>query len=312
MSLTRFALIGAFFVLVQSGCTSPWTRTTAYSGSRVFLFYEWQEEDGKVRSLGYSHPCEIADGELSFLLKQLRYEDESVFNGLAADRLLSAEEAGELVKSLRPALAGLSSDKRVRFLVVRKAGKVIPQLLATSGVVFQRGTTLNFAFDSIYEPVRLMGTSGRPGDVTFPYDPEKRELSHGSVVTALPGTRLRRDPRSGKVLHGWVEIDVPMLKRSWGEYLEGPKAGATTVSPKGGSDTGPGDSRPSAKAMRSASEPGKSRVVDTPSVEAQSKADEARLREMSDKLKRLKSLRDRGALTPEEYKAEYDKILMDL
>ena len=315
MSWIRFALCCGFFLFLQFGCASPWKRTTTYSGNSGFLFEDWQEDDGKVRSLGYSHPAEVSEGDLLLLLNHLQYENEAFFDETTTEKLLTIEEAGELAKALRPALAKLSPDERARFLVVRKVGKVIPTIESISGIVFQKGTVLNFAFDGIREPVRVSGNSGRAEDVTFPHDPQEKALPRRGLVTSLAGTRLRHDPRSGEVRRGWVEVDVPTLKRSRTELPEGAKAvdEPAAITAAGASEPDPG--APSKSVSKGTDLPSKSTEspeTTTANVEPQPTTDEASLQEMSDKLKRLKALRDQGALTPEEYRTEYERILKEL
>lgn len=217
LTLLRFrALWIASVFLGLVGCqVSPWKRELfepGNAGTAVYLEVK-HDVDGLEEDLGYAHPIELSESEVSGFLSSLRYVKDQFLSERFEGALFTAEEIGRVVPSVVRALAEVGPNQRVRFVVMRtnRHFSVFQSVDCTSGVVFKTAPDeIHFAFDYLHE--ELAEDSMDPREVSLHREPT--EVVDASY-TLVPPEGVSHHTGQGGVRHPrWVTVDPVRVQAS--------------------------------------------------------------------------------------------------
>ena len=289
---------------VLSGCAGPrWKRDVIYSASGVVLYREHLEQDGNRALLGFSHPIDVPEDKLSWILGQLAFEEHYTFAKNENLLVFTPKEVAALAQPMGIALKALTPEERLRFLVTRSNWKdVFLATTGTSGVVFKSEEgILNIALDSIQEGIGG-SQDGNPANVVFRIDPTT--YTDASPMIPAHGTRIHVDPSTGQAYPRWIEVQLAEVNPP-----PSPRAPASGPGEKGAAPASTGGQQATATPVKE--ETGKE-APGTGTAKAEGEEFDVRYRQVRERLEMLKRLKADGVLTEEEYKEACQKLLTDL
>lgn len=274
-----------------SGCgSSPWKREAPplYFTPGLVLYREHKEVEGLRVPLGYKHPADLPLEKAVLFLNQLVFRDDFILTSKNT-YVLTQEEIRKAAEPLSVALKALGPDDRLRFLVLHDTLEdVLLGPHGTTGVIFStQGGVLSFAFDKIHERVTVPD-GGEP--MKIPFRREPTEVTEESPILPGPGMKIHADP-DGTQYTRWVEVTIAEVKP-----LPPPtQPQATTPAPV---------------------PPVRVAVPDRPplpgSPASSAPSDEERYQQVRKQLEKLNRLRKDGAITEEQFQAEYAKAMAEL
>ncbi len=300
--------------LTLSACASPWKRTPLFHIDDTVLYSEYLETDeGGETPFGFEHPVQISTEKIALILSQLTYAEKPLFRGAETRYVFRPKDVGQLAEAFSTALATLTPNQRLRFVVAQSDwASIVVGLSGTSGVMFSTAPGfLDVAFDAINDRISTP-EDGRPESMVFPYDPLEKDRSE--ELFQIAGAKFHVD-ENGKKRRSWLEIDIAAVTPAPQPPPTSPQALGAAVAP--GPSVPPSRTSlphsPSAGTAASAATPAPAATVPGGNAAATADPQEAaRLEDIERRLRWIKQLRSEGALTDEEYREQFEKIMAEI
>jgi hypothetical protein len=312
----------ALLALSAAGCaSSPWRHTVISTEGRIILYREHKEVDGAKQPLGHAHPAEVPARDIEALLSRLVYERQRWFADPQNLPVFTPEEAARFAGPVSKALAALSPDERLRFLVPdNDFSNVIFGATGTTGVIFcSSPQALDIAFDRIHEPIDD-GPGGRPEEVYFAGDP--LEITDAPAVFPIEGSRRRRGGEPVEDYPRWLVVDraalaalpaSPETSTSGAEVAGAGAAQKPPIVPGAGPDPAAARAAASARAANeTAAAPQPPPGERAPAPAAGGGDAGARYEEVRRKIENLKRLHADGVITDAEYREQFEALMKEL
>jgi len=273
-------------LLAVSGCSSTAREIPVSSQGQVVVSLRTFKKSGARAGLRYDHPATLSSERVATVLAAVEVEEFSLFKWRNEGALLVAEDVAKLAPRLTEGLRKATPDQWVYFSV-----RNVPRAFTlgavrfSDGIAFVKDGKLNLVFDNIgyVENVDIQPSRLDPRDATTSASlrlAAKAPDALGAAPPLVPGDRWLGHERTN-----WLVFDLA------------PAAEPASRSPAVAT-TPPTVVVPAAEVPAGAAA--------APSAQPPAAQDP------EERLRRLKDLRDKGLITPEEYETKRQEILKGL
>jgi hypothetical protein len=299
--LVRFTASGLFsgFLVAATGCSSTTGEMTVYSQGQVVVSLRSFKKAAPATALRYDHPATLPGERVASVLASVGVEEFSLFKWRNEGALLVAEDVAQLAPRLTEGLRKAAPDQWVYFSV-RNVPRAITfgAVRFSDGIAFVKDGKLNLVFDNIgyVESVDIPKSRLDPRDVATSASlrlAAKAPDALGAAPPLVPGDRWLGHERTN-----WLVFDVASAA------APAPQSQAIATPPAAPPVAPPAATAPPAVVAPAPAAPaGVSAAPTAPAPSAQ---------EPEERLRKLKDLRDKGLITPEEYEKKRQEILKGL
>ncbi len=295
--LARLAAYGFFsgFLLAAAGCSST-REIPLYAQGQVVVSLRSFKDARPGHALRYDHPATVSSEQVGRILASVVVEEHSYFKWREEGTLLAAEDVAQLAWRLADALRKAGPDQWVYF-----SARNVPRAFTlgairfSDGIAFVQGGKLNLVFDNIgyVENVDTRPSQLDPRDATT--SEQVRLTAKGPDVSGGPPAVVPGDRWLGHERTNWLVFDLARSTApgSRPEVVAMPPAIPPAAPPP------PAVAAPAAPAAAG----GASTAASAPALGPQ---------DPEERLRKLKDLRDKGLITPEEYEKKRQEILKGL
>jgi hypothetical protein len=296
--LVRFTASGLFaaFLLAASGCSSTTSESPVYSQGQAVVSLRSFRKAGPGAALRYDHPATLSSERVASVLASVEVEEFSFFKWRNEGALFVAEDVATLAPRLTEGLRKAAPDQWVYFSI-----RSVPRSLTfgaarlSDGIAFVKDGKLNLVFDNIgyVENVDIRPSRLDPRDAATSANVRlaaKSPDAPGAAPPLVPGDRWLGHERTN-----WLVFDLATAAAS----APRPQAVATPAAPP----VAPPAATPPPAVV---APPAPAGVSAAPTAPAPSPQDP------EERLRKLKDLRDKGLITPEEYEKKRQEILKGL
>ena len=297
--LVRLTASGLFsgFLLAATGCSSATREIPVYSQGQVVVSLRSFKKSDAGAGLRYDHPATLSSERVATVLAAVEVEEFSLFKWRNEGALLVAEDVAKLAPRLTEGLRKATPDQWVYFSV-----RNVPRSLTfgavrfSDGIAFVKDGKLNLVFDNIgyVENVDIQPSRLDPRDATTSANVRlaaKSPNALGAAPPLVPGDRWLGHERTN-----WLVFDLAPAAA--------PQPQAVATTPAAPPVAPPAATAPPAVVAPAAAAPAEASAA--PSAPAPAAQDP------EERLRRLKDLRDKGLITPEEYEKKRQEILKGL
>jgi hypothetical protein len=292
--LVRLAASGLFsgFLLAASGCSSATREIPVYSQGQALVSLRSFRNAGPGPALRYDHPALLSSEQVAKILAAVGVEEFSFFKWRDGGALLVAEDVAQLAPRLTDGLRKAGPDQWVFFSV-----RNVPRSLTfgavrfSDGIAFVKDGKLNLVFGNIgyVENVDTVPSRTDPRDA-ITSESVRLTAKAPDVLGAAPPL-VRGDRWLGHERTNWLVFDLAAAA-----VPAPPEAVATTPVAAPAATPPPAVAAPAAPARDPA-------AASAPAATPQ---------DPEERLRKLKDLRDKGLITPEEYEKKRQEILKGL
>jgi hypothetical protein len=286
-------------LLGAAACRSTFHEVPVYKDGPVRVSLRSSAKDGGRSPTRYEHPATLSSERLEKILAAVGVEEHSFFAWRDEGALLAGEDAAQLAPKLADSLRKARADQWVYFSVRNTPKRMtFGAVRFSDGIAFVKDGKLNLVFDNIgyVENVDIPPSRMDPRDAKTSQNVRlaaKSPDALGAAPPLVPGDRWL-----GRERTNWLVFDLAPAAAPAPQ----PQAVATTpaappVAPAAAT-TPPAVGAPAAAAPAG--------VSAAPSAPAPAAPDP------EERLRKLKDLRDKGLITPEEYENKRQEILKGL
>jgi hypothetical protein len=291
--LVRLAACGFFsgFFVAAAGCSST-REIPLYAQGQVVVSLRSFKDAGLGHALRYDHPATVSSEQVGRILASVVVEEHSYFKWREEGTLLTAEDVAQLAWRLADALRKAASDQWVYF-----SARTVPRALTlgairfSDGIAFVQGGRLNLVFDNVgyVENVDTRPSQLDPRDAKT--SEQVRLTAKGPDVSGGPPAVVPGDRWLGHERSNWLVFD---LARSTAPASRPDVVAVPPAVPP---------AAPPPPAVAAPVAPAAPAGTSTPAPGPQ---------DPEERLRKLKDLRDKGLITPEEYEMKRQEILKGL
>lgn len=294
------------FFLLAAGCSSTTRETPVYSQGQAIVSLRSFKNAGSGPALKYDHPALLANEQVAKVLAAVEVEEFSLFKWRSEGALLAAEDVAQLAPRLTEGLRRAGADQWVYFSVRNVPRSfTLGAVRFSDGIAFVKDGKLNLVFDNIgyVENVDVKPSQLDPRDAATSATMRlvaKSPDAMGAAPPLVPGDRWLGHERTN-----WLVFDLAKVAAS------APVATPPVAQPA----APPAAAVPAASPTVVAPTPPPAVVAPTPAAPAGASAASApppAPQDPEERLRRLKDLRDKGLITPEEYEKKRQEILKGL
>lgn len=283
------------FLLAACGCSSTTREIPVYSQGQVVVSLRSFNTAGAGPALKYDHPALLSNERVAKVLASVEVEEFSLFKWRSEGALLVAEDVAQLAPRLTEGLRRAGADQWVYFSV-----RNVPRYLTlgavrfSDGIAFVENGKLNLVFDNIgyVENVDIKPSRLDPRDAATSASVRLAAKSPDALGAAPP--LVRGDRWLGHERTNWLVFDLAKVAESE------PQAQAVVATPPAAPAAAP---PPPAVVAPAPAAPAGPSAASAPAPTPQ---------DPEERLRRLKDLRDKGLITPEEYERKRQEILKGL
>ncbi|HVO51579.1 MAG TPA: SHOCT domain-containing protein [Thermoanaerobaculia bacterium] len=291
-------------LLLAVGCSSTTREVPLYTQGPVGISLRSFAKQTSGAALKYDHPATVSNDVASRILAAVTLEEHSFLKWREQGTIFAPEDVALLAPKLAEGLRRASPDQWVYF-----SSRNVPRALTfgsirfSDGIAFVKDGKLNLVFGNIafVENVDTLPSKLDPRDIPTAADTRLAAKSVlGAAPPLIPGDRWLGHERTN-----WLVFDLAQVAAT----PPPPEAVATTPA-------APPAAPPAAAPAVVAPAPPPVVVAPAPAASAgpssAASAPPPAPRDAEERLRKLKDLRDKGLITPEEYEKKRQEILKGL
>jgi hypothetical protein len=303
--MKRFAVLFFFSAFFFSACgTARWVPSPVLKEKNIIISMEQRQENGQIVAQKYDHPYTVDLLEFKKLLEDVTYVEQIGFLGKEEKKqVFQAIEINRLVSVLANTLTKIDASQRIRFTSFNKGkGWLFSIRRKTEGVIFiKHDGRLNMAFNHINFEINPNDANTLPPDFSR-LDPLKITTSDTPLIPTPTYAELHQF-ENGTSAPMWLVADLEKLDKATDtvpvtriETVD--KAPLKTPEPEILSVP----AAPSAKQIDIT-------ITETTKKTTAPATDIALQKDIKNKLKYLKELRDEGLISEQDYNTKKTELL---
>lgn len=304
--MKRFAVLFFFSAFFLSACgTARWVRSPVLKEKNIIISIEQRQENGQIVAQKYDHPYTVDLPDLEKLLKDVTYIEESGFIGKEEEKqVFQAIEIDRLASVLANTLTKIDASQRIRFTSFNKGeGWLFSNRRKTEGVIFiKHDGRLNMAFSHINFDIDPNDANTLPPDFSR-LNPLKITTSDTPLIPATPYAELHQF-EDGEPASMWLIADLEKLDKAT-DMMPVTRIEAIDKAPL----KTPAPGILTAPALPSVKQAADTTISETMGKTPVPAADNALQKDIKDKLKYLKELRDEELISEQDYNIKKTELL---
>jgi len=302
--MKRFAVLFFFSAFFLSACgTARWVPSPVLKEKNIIISMEQRQENGQIVAQKYDHPYTVDLLEFKKLLEDVTYVEQIGFLGKEEKKqVFQAIEINRLASVLANTLTKIDASQRIRFTSFNKGkGWLFSIRRKTEGVIFiKHDGRLNMAFNHINFEINPNDANTLPPDFSR-LDPLKIMTSDTPLIPTPTYAELHQF-ENGTPAPMWLIADLEKLDKAT------ENAPITIIEVV---DEAPPAISKSEVLMPSAapSEELPDDITGTVEKTPVQSTDNALQKDIKNKLKYLKELRDEGLISEQDYNTKKTELL---